>query len=154
MRTLVLKTEDGELLLEDLIIFGTQAVKNGRKRGDKVAVDWLTDGELQFTVQVNDPEPEPEPEPVKKRKRTITPKSVRAEKERRERAQKQIEEHRALPPDQRPGYVPPVEGTPKQRKVKCPVCGWKKPVVTIGGIKFIKPHVRNGEECRGGSTQV
>jgi hypothetical protein len=152
VRTLVLKTENGELPLEDVILFGSEAVKNGRKRGDKVAVDWLTDGELQFSIQVNDPKPDPEP--VKKIKRTITPKSVKEEKERKERAAKQIEEHRKLPPEERPGYVPPVEGTPKQRKHKCPVCNWKKPVVTISGIKVIKPHVRNGEECPGGSTQV
>jgi hypothetical protein len=67
----------------------------------------------------------------------------------------QITEHKES--EQKQGYVPPVgrKTAPKGVKRKCPVCNVNKPVVTIGGVKVVKPHVVKGEPCAGsGNTPV
>lgn len=150
MKVLVLKTKGNELLLKDVILFGAEAVKNGRTREDKVKVSKVGT-ELRFTIAINPPKPQVSTP----KKKTITKKSVRAQKEQKERVAQQIAEHKKKKAaGEHTSYVPPVAGTVTNRKVKCPVCNWKKPVVTIGGAKMVKPHIRNGEPCNGGGTQV
>lgn len=69
--------------------------------------------------------------------------------------QKRVDSHVKEHSGNHEGYVPP-EGrktAPKPKRIKCPVCNIRKPLVTVSGVKVIKPHQSKGEPCAGSGTQ-
>lgn len=142
---LVLRAKDGQIPLNEMTTF----VETAKLYGVKVSTasyDIDSDGELRIMLTL--------PKNVKvvgKRVVRIKPKN---KKERQ--IEEQIRNHKSKKVEDRPGYVPPAgkKGPPKQQKVKCPECNTRKPVVTIGGVRSIKPHISQGEPCKGSGSQV
>lgn len=81
--------------------------------------------------------------------------SLKPKTAKQKRVEKQIENHKEEKAEGKDSYVSP-EGRktqPKPKRIKCPSCGFRKPLVTVAGVKVIKPHVIKGEPCEGGGKQ-
>lgn len=82
---------------------------------------------------------------------------VRPKTKKQNEVEQQITEHKEKKKNgEKEAHVPPAgqKGPTKTRKIKCPNCNVRKPVVKRAGITVIKPHVIKGEPCEGGGTQV
>lgn len=144
-QVLRLKTDKKKLSLKELDIFVATAKKYGVPLTELVTVS-SSSGELVLTKTL----------PLKVRVVDGQKVVLRQKTKKQQRVDKQIKEHNQKTTKEKPGYVPP-EGrktAPKQRKVKCPICNTRKPVVKVAGVAAIKAHVSHGESCPGSGMQV
>jgi hypothetical protein len=149
-RRLVVTSESGKVALNDLRSFLRVCEENNLdiKKG---AADYELgdDGKLRFSIALPG-----DTVVLAGGKRKI---KIRKRDKRQQAIDAQLAQHRE---DKKngvaEGYVPPVGRTTAPRKIKtpCPVCGFRKQVLTIGGVKTLKPHTVAGEACAGSGTQV
>jgi hypothetical protein len=143
---LILKAKDDSIPIQEMIQFVNAAVEYGVHKL-RASYDLDTDGELRIMVS------------LPKDKRVVGRRVVRLKPKtaKQQRVDKQIKSHQSAKKSGKgAGYVPPEGKTkaPVQKKVKCPKCDVRKPVVTISGVRMVKPHMSHGESCPGGGTQV
>jgi hypothetical protein len=145
-QVLRLATEKKKLSLKDMKIFVSTAEQYGLALSETVDVS-SKGSELVLTRAL----------PLKVR--VVNGKKVvlRQKTNKQRKVEKQIKDHNSKEAKEKPGYVPP-EGKksgPKGKKIKCPVCNTRKPVVKVAGAgTSIKPHVSHGEPCAGSGAQV
>jgi hypothetical protein len=135
---LVLKTTEGKVTLSDLQAFVETCESYKMVKGT------VLEGSGDFTLSVSLPRDQ----------RVISGRRVRVKgKTKQGRAiEDQIEKHKEDKKNgDSEGYVPPAGRKKKApvRKVKCPICGWRKELVTRGGIKVFKNHTVKGILCAG-----
>lgn len=141
---LVLRAKD-EVSIGEIADFAKKALEYGltNKEGAKVSVG--EDGSLRLIAEL------PAGVRVVAGKKHV----IRPQTKKQVRVKQHVEEAKEKKANgESVGHVPPVDGPKKQRKVKCPVCNVRKPVVKRSGISVIKPHVVKGEECSGSGEQV
>lgn len=141
---LVLRAKDGKVPVREIEQFANTAVQYGVKM-ESASFD-VVDGELRIMVTL--------PKDV----RVVGAKTIKlkAKTAKEQAVEKQIADHKKKKKNgETAPYVPPVgrKGKPPVQKAKCPVCNVRKPIVTIAGVKSIKPHVVKGEPCSGGGQQ-
>lgn len=138
---LVLKCYEDKVQLQDLQNFVSRAKEINLGWRQEVSVE-LVGGLILLGLPI------PEKTPVTVNGRRV----VRRKKTKKEEAaEKQIEQHKKDVKEgkETPAHVPPVNAE-KKRRVKCPVCNWRKDVV--GGK--IKKHQSQGVTCEGSGQPV
>lgn len=144
---LVLKSEGGEVKISDIIAFAKAAERYG-VQGLIAKMDYTAKGKtLVMSV------------PVPKNVRVVGARVIRIKPKTKKgrQVEKQIDDHkRKKKSGEGEGYVPPVgrKTAPNTKKIKCPDCDTRKPIVRIAGVQSIKPHVSKGDPCPGGGKQV
>lgn len=152
---LVLRANE-EVSISELEEFAKKAKEyglNGKNLAKIEITEEANEGEEDFTYSLRLVCELPEGVRVAAGKKHI----VRPKTKKQVEVEKQITEHKEKKENgEKQAHVPPAgqKGPTKVRKVKCPVCNVRKPVVKRAGISVIKPHVVKGEPCAGSGEQV
>jgi hypothetical protein len=143
---LVLRAK-GNSTLSELVEFTKRAEQHGVN--GKEEVEWTLDTETQtLRLMIGLPD----------NVRIVNGKkvAVRSKTKKQKLVAEQLEEHKKEKAEgKKVGYRPPAgkKGPAKRKMVKCSVCDIRKPVVTVAGVKVVKPHQSKGEPCAGGGVQ-